>query len=86
MKPNLLDLWYAALASPYGIEVGCSPDFDSGEGASPVGLLDLTGTAYAGSSDGATTYWTARAKGAERYDRFVVALGRRLANGPGLLM
>ena len=29
MKPNLLDLWYAALASPYGIEVGCSPDFDS---------------------------------------------------------
>lgn len=28
---------------------------------------------------------TARAKGAERYDRFVEALGRRLANGPGLL-
>ena len=27
----------------------------------------------------------ARAKGAERYDRFVEALGRRLANGPGLL-
>jgi hypothetical protein len=27
----------------------------------------------------------ARAKGAERYERFVEALGRRLANGPGLL-
>jgi len=27
----------------------------------------------------------ARAKGAERYDRFVEALGRRLANGPGLM-
>jgi predicted transcriptional regulator len=27
----------------------------------------------------------ARVKGAERYDRFVAALGRRLANGPGLL-
>lgn len=27
----------------------------------------------------------ARAKGAERYDRFLDALGRRLANGPGLL-
>jgi len=27
----------------------------------------------------------AKAKGAERYDRFVEALGRRLANGPGLM-
>jgi hypothetical protein len=27
----------------------------------------------------------ARAKGAERYDRFAEALGRRLASGPGLL-
>jgi hypothetical protein len=27
----------------------------------------------------------ARAKGTERYERFVEALGRRLANGPGLL-
>lgn len=27
----------------------------------------------------------ARAKGGERYERFIEALGRRLANGPGLL-
>jgi len=31
------------------------------------------------------TTTAARAKGAERYDRFLEALGRRLANGPGLL-
>lgn len=29
LKPNMLDLWYAALASPYGIEIGCSPSIDS---------------------------------------------------------
>lgn len=28
---------------------------------------------------------SARTKGAERYDRFVEALGRRIANGPGFL-
>lgn len=39
-----------------------SPDFDSGEVASTGGNLDLTGTAYAGLADGATTYWRARAK------------------------
>ena len=26
---SLLDLWYAALASPYGVEVQCSPSFDA---------------------------------------------------------
>ena len=26
---SFLNLWYAALASPYGIEVECTPDFET---------------------------------------------------------
>jgi len=28
-KDSLLNLWYAALASPYGIEIECLPDFEA---------------------------------------------------------
>lgn len=42
---------------------GVSVTFDSGEVPSTVGLLDLSTTAYAGISTGATTFWRARAKG-----------------------
>lgn len=47
-----------------------SPDFDSGEVASTGGKLDLSATAYAGLSDGSTTYWRARAKGPGGWSRW----------------
>jgi hypothetical protein len=28
-KGSLLDLWYMALSTPYGVEIACSPDFDA---------------------------------------------------------
>ena len=28
-KASMLDLWYQALASPYGLEVVCAPDFET---------------------------------------------------------
>lgn len=42
--------------------VWTSPSFDSGEVTTTVPELDLTTTAYAGLSDGATTYWRVRVK------------------------
>lgn len=40
-----------------------TPDFDSGEIASNVGLVDLAATAYTGLVSGGTTFWRARARG-----------------------
>jgi hypothetical protein len=28
-KESMLELWYQALASPYGVEIQCQPDFES---------------------------------------------------------